>query len=159
MTQPSLAQIADPLFFRENRLDAHSDHRWFRDTAEAAAGVSSFEQPLDGDWAFHYAARPADAPAGFEAPGFDRSGWATLPVPAHIQLHGYDRPQYVNVQYPWDGWEAIEAGQIPTEFNPVASYARTFTLDRPLAEGERLHVTFHGAESALTVWLNGHYVG
>ena len=56
-------------------------------------------------------------------------------MPAHIQLEGYDRPQYVNVQYPWDGQEQVEPGEIPTLFNPVASYLRSFTLERPLDDG------------------------
>ncbi|GEN81227.1 glycoside hydrolase family 2 TIM barrel-domain containing protein [Actinotalea fermentans] len=154
-----IARVADPTYVAENRLPAHSDHRWFRSLAEAATGVSGFEQSLGGTWAFHYAPRPADVVPGFEQPGFDRSGWDEIPVPGHLQLHGYDRPQYTNVQYPWDGHEAVEPGQVPTRFNPVGSYVTSFTLDRPLADGERLSVCFHGAESAVALWLNGVWVG
>jgi beta-galactosidase len=140
-------------------MPAHSDHRWFRDHAEAASGRSGYEQLLSGTWKFHYAPSPADTVDGFEAAGFDASGWDDIPVPAHIQLEGYDVPQYVNVQYPWDGREQVEPGQIPTLFNPVASYIRDFTLDHALAEGETLSVVFEGAESAIALWCNGHYVG
>lgn len=152
-------RVADPEYFAENRLPAHSDHRWFRTRAEAAAGVSGFEQSLNGLWKFHYAKNPAQTVPGFESPEHDCSGWDDIPVPGHIQLHGYDRPQYTNVQYPWDGHEAVEPGQVPTQFNPVASYVTTFELDRPLDEGERVSVCFHGAESAVAVWLNGVYLG
>ena len=154
-----VSRIADPTFFAENRTPAHSDHRWFADAAEAARGTSSFEQCLNGTWAFHYAESPDAAPAGFFEPGFDRSGWAEIAVPGHIQLQGYGVPQYTNVQYPWDGHEAVVPGQVPQRFNPVASYVTTFVLERPLAPGERLGVSFHGAESAVAVWLNGTYVG
>ena len=41
----------------------------------------------------------------------------------------------------------------------MATYRRTFTLEHPLEPGERLSVSFHGAESAVAVWLNGAYVG
>ncbi|PZQ90843.1 MAG: beta-galactosidase [Leifsonia xyli] len=140
-------------------MPAHSDHRWFRDGAEVASGVSSFEQSLSGPWWFHYAPSPADAVEGFEAVGFDASGWDEIPVPAHIQLQGYDRPQYANVQYPWDGGEQVEPGQIPTIFNPVASYLRDFTLEGELAPGETVSVVFEGAESAIAVWCNGVYIG
>ena len=34
-----LHRVADPRFVAENRLPAHSDHRWFRDHAEADAGT------------------------------------------------------------------------------------------------------------------------
>ena len=154
-----LARVADPRFVSENRMPAHSSHRWFRDAAEAASGTSSFEQLLSGTWKFHYAPSPADAVAGFEAADFDASGWDDIPVPAHIQLEGYDRPQYANVQYPFDGHEEVAPGQIPTLFNPVASYVRDFTLEHPLAEGETLSIVFEGAESAIAVWCNGHYIG
>src|SRR5690606_32781268 len=154
-----LTRIADPRVVSENRMPAHSDHRWFRDGAEAASGTSSFEQLLSGTWKFHYAPSPADTVEGFEAPDFDASEWDEIPVPAHIQLQGYDRPQYVNVQYPWDGHEQVEPGQIPTLFNPVASYRRTFALEQPLEAGETVSIVFEGAESAIAVWCNGVYIG
>ena len=154
-----IARVADPGYVGQNRLPAHSDHRWFRSLAEAATGVSGFEQSLSGRWRFRYAPSPDDVVPGFERPDLDRSAWDEIPVPGHLQLHGYGRPQYTNVQYPWDGHEAVEPGQVPTRFNPVGSYVTTFTLDRPLADGERLSVCFHGAESAVAVWLNGMWIG
>ncbi|HMR47642.1 MAG TPA: glycoside hydrolase family 2 TIM barrel-domain containing protein [Arachnia sp.] len=153
------SRIADPRFFGENRLAPHSDHRWFADAAEAATGESSFESCLNGLWKFHYAKNPSQVLPGFEAVDYDTSGWDDIPVPAHIQLQGYDRPQYVNVQYPWDGQEDIRPGQVPQRTNPVGSYVTHFTLDQPLADGERLSVSFQGAESAIAVWCNGTYVG
>ena len=154
-----IARIADPEYFAENRLPAHSDHRWYRSRAEVASGTSGFEQCLSGLWKFHYAKNPALTIPGFESPDHDCSSWDDIPVPAHIQLQGYDRPQYTNVQYPWDGHETVEPGQVPTRYNPVASYVTTFVLDRPLDDGERLSVAFQGAESAIAVWLNGTYIG
>ncbi|MDQ0373375.1 glycoside hydrolase family 2 TIM barrel-domain containing protein [Cellulomonas humilata] len=154
-----LDRIADPALVQENRLDAHSDHRWFASSQEAATGTSSFEQSLNGLWKLHYAKSPALVVPGFERVDVDDSGWDDVPVPAHIQLLGYDRPQYTNVQYPWDGYEQLEAGQVPQRYNPVATYRRTFALEHPLEPGERLSVSFHGAESAVAVWLNGAYIG
>ena len=154
-----LSRIADPEYVQENRLDPHSDHRWFASAQEAATGTSSFEQSLNGLWKLHYAKSPALVVPGFERVDVDDSGWDDVPVPAHVQLLGYDRPQYTNVQYPWDGYEQLEPGQVPQRYNPVATYRRTFTLEHPLEPGERLSVSFHGAESAVALWLNGTYVG
>ncbi|MCL2782986.1 MAG: hypothetical protein FWD80_03310, partial [Propionibacteriaceae bacterium] len=153
------SRIADPEFFAENKVPPHSDHRWYITEAEAETGVSSFERSLDGLWKFHYAKNLASTVPGFEAPDFDCSGWDDIPVPSHIQLQGYDRPQYVNVQYPWDGHEQLEPGQVPTRYNPVGSCVTTFTHDRPLANGETMSVVFQGAESAVACWLNGQYIG
>ena len=97
------SRIADPTYFAEHRLPAHSDHRWFGDADEVASGTSRFEQSLSGLWKFHYAKNLAQTVPGFEDPEFDTSSWDDIVVPAHIQLEGYDRPQYTNVQYPWDG--------------------------------------------------------
>ncbi|MBB1516772.1 DUF4981 domain-containing protein [Tessaracoccus sp. MC1679] len=152
-------RIADPTYFAENRLAAHSDHRWFAEPAEAALGVSSFEQCLNGVWKFHYAKNLALAPSGFEAADYDVDAWDDIRVHGHIQLQGYDRPQYANVQHPWDGLEDIWPGEIPQKFNPVGSYVTHFTLDHALADGERLSVSFKGAESTVAVWLNGVYIG
>ena len=153
-----VARVADPAYVAENRMRAHSDHRWFADAEEASEGVSRFEESLNGLWKFHYAVNPGQTVPGFADPGYDVSGWDDITVPAHIQLEGYGRPQYVNTQYPWDGLEQIEPGQVPLRHNPVGSYVRTFTAPE-LASGERLSVSFHGAESGLVVWLNGVWLG
>jgi beta-galactosidase len=152
-------RIADPGYFAEHRRAAHSDHRWFGSDDERRLGVSSYEQSLNGIWKFHYAPRVGEVVAGFEHPHTDVSEWDEIPVPAHIQLQGYDRPQYVNIQYPWDGVEQISPGEIPELYNPVASYVTDFALDHPLLDGERLAVDVRGAESAIAVWVNGSYVG
>lgn len=140
-----------PDFFEENREAPHSDHE------ARTAGGGSFRLSLNGNWQFRYAEAPAAVPAGFQDPAFDCRGWDTIPVPAHIQLHGYGRPQYVNVQYPWDGTEDLTPGQIPAH-NPVGCYVKAFELPEIFA-GQPVYISFQGAESGLAVWLNGQYVG
>lgn len=152
------SRLHDPELVAENRLPAHSDHLWFADWDEARLGESSFQTSLDGVWKISCAKNPALAVEGFWADDVDVSHWDDIPVPAHIQLHGYDRPQYVNTQYPWDGHEALEPGQAPTGYNPVASYVKDIDL-RALPEGERLILRLEGAESAVAVWFNGRYIG
>ena len=154
-----VSRLSEPDFVSENRLPAHSSHRYFKDWSEADIAHSSFITSLNGIWKFHYAKNFSGVVPGFEATDFDSREWDDIPVPAHIQLHGYDRPQYANTQYPWDGVDEIVPGEIPQRFNPVASYITTFAHDEPLAPGERLTITFNGAESAIALWLNGTYIG
>ena len=68
------AVIADPEIFEQNRLPAHSDHVFFADEKELAAGAdepagtavpSALRLSLNGLWKFSYAERPQDAPRGF----------------------------------------------------------------------------------------------
>ena len=151
-------KIKDPAFFAQNRVKAHSDHHYYKNHRELAEKNESFRQKLNGLWKFQYARNLAEAPDGFEAEDFDCKGWEDIRVPAHIQMEGYDKPQYVNVQYPWDGHEAIEPGEIPTQFNPVASYVKYFTVPENM-QGKRLFVSFQGVESGFALWCNGSYVG
>ena len=155
----ALSRLTDPEYFAEHRRPAHSDHRWYRSLDELAVGESGYEQSLNGVWKFHFARNPGDVIVGFEQPDVDTDHWDDIPVPAHIQLQGYDRPHYANVQYPWDGQEQIAPGQIPTRYNPVASYVRRFTLDRPVETGERIAIAVKGAESSIALWLNGTFIG
>lgn len=148
----------DPKYFMENRLAAHSDHVAYATLDEMEKEQSSFRYSLDGIWKFSYAKNDATLVRGFEKAELDCHSWDDIRVPAHIQMEGYDIPQYVNVQYPWDGREEIEPGEIPTEFNPVASYVKYFTIPDTM-KNKPLYISFQGAESALAVWLNGHYVG
>lgn len=147
------------MFFEENRMPPHSDHRFYRNAAEADTGESGFVLSLNGLWKFAYAPNGKSAIPGFEAMDYDCRPWADIRVPAHIQLEGYDIPHYVNIQYPWDGHEEIAPGQIPTEFNPAASYVKYFTLPETLRVEQNLYISFQGVESAFALWLNGRYVG
>ncbi len=153
------SKLRSPAYFAENRVPAHSDHIPYASRAEWAAGEeTSLRFSLNGLWKFHHALNFRQTIDGFESPAYDCRSWADIPVPAHIQMEGYGTPQYCNVQYPWDGMEDIDVGKIPEDFNPVASYCKTFFLPEAFA-GRRVFVSFQGAESCVIVWLNGHYVG
>ena len=153
-----IKKIHDPKFFKENCMAAHSDHVAYADEAEAEEKKSSFRLSLDGIWKFHYARNYAQTVNGFEAETFDCKCWDDIRVPAHIQMEGYDIPQYVNIQYPWDGREDVWRDTVPSEFNPVASYVKYFTLPEGFMKNG-LYVSFQGVESGFALWLNGHYVG
>ena len=65
------SRLKDPGFFRENRLDPHSDHAVF----------PAYRLSLNGLWKFAHAVNPAQVIPGFEQPGFDCRGWADIRVP------------------------------------------------------------------------------
>lgn len=151
--------VKDPQYFRDgNRISACSDHLYFASEADMQEGRSAFAECLNGLWKFHYAKNYDSAVRGFEKPDYSCEGWDDIRVPAHIQMEGYDAPQYANTQYPWEGREDIRPGEIPEYFNPVASYVKYFTVPERMKE-KRLFISFEGAESALALWLNGTFVG
>lgn len=153
-----IKKIHDPKFFKENCMAAHSDHVAYANETEAEEKKSSFRLLLDGIWKFHYARNYTQTVNGFEAETFDCKCWEDIRVPAHIQMEGYDIPQYVNIQYPWDGREDVWRDAVPSEFNPVASYVKYFTLPEGFRKSG-LYISFQGVESGFALWLNGHYVG
>lgn len=151
-------QIKNPMFFKDNVLPAHGDFVAYATEDELAEGETSLRVSLNGLWKFHYAKAYRAAVPGFEKEEYDCNFWDDIHVPAHMQLEGYDIPAYINVQYPWDGHENIELGQVPEEFNPVGSYVKYFNLPAGWMD-QRVHVIFEGVESGYAVWLNGKYVG
>ena len=150
--------LKNPQIFEQNRLEAHSDHICYGAEHELLIGKSSLRYSLDGLWKFSYAKNNSLSVKGFEKADFDCKSWDEIHVPAHIQMEGYDVPQYANVQYPWDGKEELIPGQIPEQFNPVASYVKYFTLPEHM-KGHKVCISFEGVESGFAVWLNGSYVG
>lgn len=150
--------VKNPKVFQENRLPAHSDHVAYAGLEELETGDSSYRLSLNGVWHFHYAKSPSDAPADFFKTDYDTDGWDRIHVPSHIQMEGYDKPQYVNVQYPWDGREALVPPAIPQQFNPVADYVKYFTVPASFKH-EKVCISFQGVESGFALWFNGTYIG
>ena len=106
-------KVKDPQYFRDGRLDAHSDHLYYACEEDCREENSTFTETLNGLWKFHYARNYRSAIPGFESEDYDCHDWDDIHVPAHIQLEGYDVPQYANTQYPWEGHEEIIPGEIP----------------------------------------------
>lgn len=150
--------VKNPQIFMENRLPAHSDHIAYASETENTLGCTSLRRSLNGIWKFNYAVNQKQAVEGFESPNYSCDDWDDIPVPAHIQMQGYDKPHYTNTTYPWDGHEWIEPGEIPAEFNPVASYVKSFTLPAYWKDN-KICISFEGVESGFAVWINGQYVG
>ena len=158
MREFDYALVKDPLYFRDGRMNAHSDHIYYRDQHELQEKETSYRYSLNGLWKFHYAKNYKSSIKGFESEEYSCRDWDDIYVPAHIQMEGYDIPQYANVQYPWEGHEEIHPGEIPEKFNPVASYVNYFTVPETM-RGKRLFISFQGAESGMALWLNGAFVG
>ena len=144
--------------FNINRLKARSDHRYYACLEAARSnGVMPWRHELNGTWQFNYSENIEGRPIGFEALDFDTSQFDHIQVPGHIQLQGYSRPQYVNIQYPWDGHEEVYPPAVPKKFNPTASYVKTFQV--PANWEESVYISFQGVETAFNIWLNGQFVG
>ncbi|MGK4905190.1 glycoside hydrolase family 2 TIM barrel-domain containing protein [Streptomyces albus] len=152
---------ADPTTFEVNREPARTALIPYRDEKSALRGDrdrSPYYRSLNGDWRFRWSENPDKRPEGFHRTDYDDGDWDSLPVPANWELHGYREPIYLNVPYPWTGYEKPAPPAVPTRFNPVGSYRRTFTVPRDW-DGRRTLLSFQGVKSAFFVWVNGQRVG
>lgn len=150
--------LSNPRIYQENRLSAHSDHIAYAGESERSLGETSLRKSLNGVWKFSYAPNMGLAVEGFEELDYSCDSWDDIYVPAHIQMEGYDKPHYTNTTYPWEGHEWILPGEIPSDFNPVASYVKYFTVPDAW-NGNGVCVSFQGVESGFALWVNGKYVG
>ncbi len=158
MSEFDFAIVKDPTIFQQNRLPAHSDHLFYEDDSYEYGESSGFKYSLNGMWKFAYASNYYLASHDFYKADYECRDWADIKVPAHIQLEGYDKIAYVNTQYPWDGHEDINPGDIPEKYNPTGSYVKYFTVPDNMKKGP-VYISFQGVESGFALWLNGHYVG
>lgn len=154
----SIQNLCSPDYFAENRISAHSDHKWYPSEADLQMGKNTLIYFLNGYWHFFCAENEGQVPQGFESTNFDCTRWKSIAVPSHIQMEGFGVPQYANTQYPWDGVVDVQTGQTPLEWNPVACYVKEFYLPQNMF-GKRVFLSMQGVESCAAIWLNGEYVG
>ncbi|MCJ8012666.1 NPCBM/NEW2 domain-containing protein [Paenibacillus sp. KQZ6P-2] len=161
----------NPSIFQINREPAHASFIPYGDEASALKGAdmisamlehpSPYYRSLNGQWKFNFAKNPDSRPVDFYKDTYDTSGWNEIKVPGEWQLQGYDFPIYTNVTYPFWGngnSKNVQPPITPTEYNPVGSYKRTFTVPDDWA-GRQTFISFQGVESAFYVWVNGQMVG
>lgn len=108
---------------------------------------------LNGEWDFKFAFKPADAPKDFHMS--DVQGWEKIQVPSNWEMKGYDIPIYRSAVYPF---QPIDPPRIPTDYNAVGSYQRSFELPQ---DWDGMNVTLHfgGVSSAYHLWINDSYAG
>lgn len=167
--EPTIKWLDDPTVFRVGQIPAHSDHRYFRTVDEVTDNNSSYEQNLDGQWQFNFAANPMERIKNFFNPSFNSTNFDQIKVPEHIEMAGYSQIQYINTLYAWEGKvyrrpaftidNADQLGSFSTGTdNEVGQYIKHFDL-APKLRDHSISICFEGVEKAMYVWLNGHFIG
>ena len=100
---------------------------------------------LDGTWQI----TQLDHPQDFDV---NEPLEKTIPVPSCVQMHGFDRIQYINARYPFP----VMPPYTPYE-NPSWHYRRTFALKKQ--PGMRYYMNFEGVDSCFYLYMNGTYKG
>lgn len=145
----------NPAVLHVNCLEPHAFFVPHTRAETALGGVdarSERVQGLNGTWKFCYSDAVHKVEEGFQEADYDVADWDNLPVPSNWQMHGYDIPQYTNVNYPYPA----DPPFVPVD-NPAGIYVRDFDVDK---QEERLtHLVFEGVDSCFYVWVNGAFVG
>ena len=159
LIEPKLEWLENPEVFNVNRIDAHSDHYFYEDINHLGLNENMpLRQGLNGKWRFSYSDNPSLRIKDFYREDFDVSGFDYIEVPGHIQLQGYDKCQYINTMYPWDGHDELRPPYISKEYNPVGSYVTFFNINEEL-KNKQTFISFQGVEVAFYLWVNGKFVG
>ncbi|MBP5555536.1 MAG: glycoside hydrolase family 2 [Lachnospiraceae bacterium] len=107
---------------------------------------SKYLELLNGEWGFNYYESIIDMPDDFTESVKDK-----IPVPSNWQLHGYDKPQYSNINYPIP----FDPPYVPDDV-PVGVY-RTCYEYKP--DGLQRILCFEGVDSCLYLFINGIFAG
>jgi beta-galactosidase len=148
----------NPQVVGRNKQPAHATLLPFADVASALTGErknTPYFQLLNGDWQFHFAPTPADAPESFYSSEFDFGEWDVISVPSNWQMLGYGIPRYLAADYPFD---KSNPPYTPEETNETGSYRTTFTIPENW-QGRQIFIVFDGVDSAFYLWVNGQQVG
>ena len=78
MKQFDYAKVKDPEYFRDGRLDAHSDHVYYASEEEVWDKETSYRESLNGLWKFQYARNYESAIPGFEAEDYNCKDWEDI---------------------------------------------------------------------------------
>lgn len=156
--KPDLAWIENPQVFQVNRMDAHSDHRFYENEEDWLQGRETLYQSLNGTWSFKWSPEYRQRPEDFYEEAYDLSEFGEIQVPGHMELQGYDQIHYINTMYPWEGHAFLRPPYVDWDHNPVGSYVKEFDLKEGLL-GERVCISFQGVEQAFFLWLNGQFIG
>lgn len=167
--KPQLNWLDDPQVFRVGQIAAHSDHHYYLDYDELAAGTTKWKQSLNGIWKFKYLPNSQKIPSNFYCKDYDYSNFDQIKVPQHIEFAGYDQFQYINIMYGWEGksqrlpaytqGQTIPAGSFSKSAdNPVGIYIKCFDLNSSLLD-RNIRIRFDGVEEAMFVWVNGQFLG
>lgn len=150
------------LFDREtyeiNLLDARSTCKTFL-SEEDYANDNVSERVFNDGWRLNVVPKYSDVNPFLKSIFVEEniSSYPKVIVPLSLELQGYGKPEYINSQYPFDGYKNVKLGEKISLENPANIYLKCFDIDYDI--NERIIINFKGFETALFLYLNGEFVG
>ncbi|MBP2830652.1 DUF4981 domain-containing protein [Aquimarina sp. U1-2] len=150
----------NPTVTQVNKLPARATSISYPNQQMALEGdrdQSQRKKSLNGSWKFHLVENPSEVPNKFYANSFSDTRWNTISVPANWELEGYGKPWHRLTHQIWEK-KGVKPPHIPKDYNPTGLYRKSIDIPR---NWKNMQITLHigAASSALSVWVNGKYVG
>lgn len=147
--------LFDKSIYEINLLPQTSNLRRFKDEESLSRHFES-ERDFNDGWKGRYYTKCDNEAEKYLTD--DISKLADIDVTVASELQGYGRNQYVNSQYPFDGYNGGKYGEEIAVDNPCILYAKDFTVDE-VKRNARYLINFKGSESAFFVYVNTQFVG
>ena len=151
-----MLNLEDPQSIRINALPPHA---WFIPYADPNLPIPDFLEDservitLNGEWDFAFFDSPHQIPQALLSDSPETNFPEKINVPGCWELAGFDRPQYLNVRYPFP----VDPPKVPP-LNPTGVYHRSFTIPAG-TDKQQVILSFLGVSSAFEVYINGQFVG
>ncbi len=158
---------------QRNRYPMHTPYGAYESVDQALTcdrNASAYVMSLNGQWKFHMYQNPEDMEAFWDQ-AFDSSLWQSIPVPANWEYHGFHKPVYTNIQYPFPRADKTQPSEIESvsgsydlnapfvpKDNLTGCYLRSFNVPEQYI-GRQILIDFGGVESCFYLWINGQEVG
>lgn len=162
----------DETIFEENKEAGHATYIPYSNT-DALRADARYDKPwldpvgsrrwqnLGGMWRLKWNVLDAEltmpGETDFYGDEVDATTWDEVKVPGCLEMQGWGKPLYINVEYPFADQPPYINMKSGLD-NSVGSYRRNFTLPEGW-ENERVLLHFDGIYSAAYVWVNGKWVG
>ncbi len=153
------SEITNPAIVEINKMLPHVATFPYEDEQRAISEdfqASQWHQSLNGMWKFQWTRNPKERPADFFKEDFKDTHWTDFPVPANWEINGYGIPIYVN--HPYEFTKEPKPPHVPTDYNPVGSYRRSFTIEESWLD-RQIIIHLGAVKSAFFIWVNGQKVG
>lgn len=163
----------NPYVTQINRYTMHEPCGVYESVEQALEGnrrSSKYVSCLNGSWKFKLFPSPDAVTDDFYLPDYDYSNWDSIPVPSNWELHGYGKPVYTNILYPFNKEEGSEhviklkkdefvlnPPHVPID-NSTGCYVTTFEIPEYF-ESRDIFIDFAGVESCFYLWINGNFIG
>ncbi|MFN2303631.1 MAG: sugar-binding domain-containing protein, partial [Anaerolineales bacterium] len=151
-----MLDLENPQEFQINALPAHA---WFIPFNDSEGPIPDYPEnstalmSLNGQWKFFFSAYPIQDIVEIKTKFSNESKLTNISVPGCWELAGYDKPQYLNVMYPFP----VNPPHVP-KLNPTGIYQRQFQVPVDWDEKEII-ITFLGVSSGFVLYLNDHFIG